>query len=128
MPVRIKILAVSQDPALVHFLQHELNKDSYEVASTRSTNGRLQATLEIERPDFIIVDIVMPSCDGIGTALQLRQWTERPIIMLSTFGASQGRVRALNLGSDSYLSEPFGADVLEQRIAMALQRQDGVSA
>ncbi len=126
MPARIKILAVSQDPALVRFLRHELNADDYQVASARPADECLRETLEAERPDCIVVDIVMPSCDGIGTSLRLRQWTERPIMMLSTYGASQGRVRGLNLGSDTYLSEPFGADVLAWRIAATLNRADGV--
>jgi DNA-binding response OmpR family regulator len=79
--------------------------------------------LDAEQPEFIILDIIMPSLDGIGTCLQLRQWTQAPIMMLSTWGTDSGTVRGLNLGSDGYLSEAFGPDVLKQRIAETLKRK-----
>jgi len=58
----------------------------------------------------------MPNLDGIGVCLQLRQWTQLPIMMLSTWGAEEGKVRGLNLGSNSYLTESFGIDELRTRI------------
>ena len=64
----------------------------------------------------------MPSLDGIGTCLQIRQWTQTPIMMLSTWDTCDGKVRGLNLGSDSYLTEPFGMDILKQRIEDTLAR------
>ncbi len=128
MPARIKILAISQDPALLRFLQRELDADGYEIVSALPTSNHLRLTLDNESPDYIIVDIAMPSLDGIGMTLQLRQWTQSPIMMLSTFNTSEGKIRGLNLGSDTYLTEPFGADVLQERIAETLNRQDGVSA
>jgi DNA-binding response OmpR family regulator len=128
MPARTKILAISQDPALLRFLQRELDADGYDIISALPTSDHLRLTLDTERPDFIVVDIGMPSLDGIGMTLQLRQWTQRPIMMLSTYHTSEGKIRGLNLGSDSYLTEPFGGDVLQERIETILNRQDGVSA
>ena len=122
MLVKTKILAISTDPVLVGFLQQELNDSEYEVISTRHTGIRLKDVIDSEDPEFIVLDVMMPTLDGIGTCLQLRQWTHLPIMMLSTWGTGDGTVRGLNLGSDSYLTEPFGVDVLKTRIEETLKR------
>jgi DNA-binding response OmpR family regulator len=122
MIAKTKILSVSRDPVLVSFLQRELTNDEYEVVNTQHTGIYLKEVLEAEQPEFIVLDIVMPTLDGIGTCLQLRQWTHTPIMMLSTWGAGSGKVKGLNLGSEGYLSEQFGVAVLKKRIEETLRR------
>lgn len=127
MLAKTKILTISTDPVLVRFLQHELNDGDYEIISTRHTGLRLKDVIDTEDPELIVLDIMMPTLDGIGTCLQLRQWTHLPIMMLSTWGTGDGTVRGLNLGSDSYLTEPFGVDVLKTRIEETLKRNATVT-
>ena len=122
MIAKTKILAVGNDPELLGLLQQKLNDGNYEVVSTQDTGGGLRDELHEENPDFIILDIMMPTLDGIGTCLQLRQWTQLPVMMLSTWGAADGMVRGLNLGSESYLTEPFSIDELKERINETLKR------
>lgn len=122
MLAKTKILTISTDPVLVTLLQQGLNNGEYEVISTRHTGIRLKDVIDDEDPEFIVLDIMMPTLDGIGTCLQLRQWTHLPIMMLSTWGTGDNTVRGLNLGSDSYLTEPFGVDVLKARIEETLKR------
>jgi DNA-binding response OmpR family regulator len=122
MFAQIKILAISSDPTLMKLLEQELSDGDYLVASTQYTGNNLKDLLDKARPDFIILDIVMPTLDGIGTCLHLRQWTQTPIMMLSTWGTEDGMVRGLNLGSESYLTEPFGIDELKTRINETLKR------
>ena len=122
MLTKNKILAISSDPALLKLLHQELDDGHYEVASTEHTGISLKDILHKESPDFIVVDIMMPTLDGIGICLHLRQWTQVPIMMLSTWGTEDGMVRGLNLGSDSYLTEPFGIDELKMRINETLKR------
>jgi two-component system response regulator VicR len=119
---KTKILAVTRDPVLVNLLQQDLNDGSYEIINTRHSGMQLKDVIDAENPDFIIIDIVMPSLEGIGTCLQLRQWTQTPIMMLSTWDTGDGKFRGLNLGSDSYLTEPFGVDTLRSRIEDTLKR------
>ena len=119
---KTKILTISPDPALVSFLQQQLNDGEYEVVSTRHSGPPLKEVIDSEDPEFIVLDIMMPTLDEIGTCLQLRQWTNLPIMMLSTWGTGDNTVRGLNLGSDSYLTEPFGVDVLTTRIEDTLKR------
>jgi two-component system alkaline phosphatase synthesis response regulator PhoP len=121
MSAKTKVLTVSRDPVLVNLLQTELNDGKYEIVSTQHTGLQLRDVLREEKPEFIVLDIVMPTLDGIGTCFQLRQWTQTPVIMLSTWGTGDGTVRGLNLGSDGYLTEPFGVDELKKRIEDTLQ-------
>jgi DNA-binding response OmpR family regulator len=122
MIAKTKVLSISRDPALVTLLQQELNDGKYEIINSEHTGIPLRDIVAAERPEFIILDIVMPTLDGIGTCLQLRQWTQTPIMMLSTWSTGDGTVRGLNLGSESYLTEPFGIDELKKRIEDTLKR------
>ena len=128
MIAKTKILAVGNDPELLGLLQEGLNSDDYEVASTQDTGPGLRDELHEENPDFIILDIMMPTLDGIGICLHLRQWTQVPIMMLSTWGTEDDMVRGLNLGSDSYLTEPFGTDTLNTRIEETIKRNSAAAA
>ena len=119
---KTKILAVGSDPELLGLLQQELNNDGYEVVSTQDTGAGLRDELHQENPDFIILDVMMPNLDGIGICLHLRQWTQVPIMMLSTWGTLDGTVRGLDLGAESYLTEPFGIDELRAQIQETLKR------
>ena len=75
-----------------------------------------------EHPDFVILDVIMPELDGIGVCLTIRQWSQVPIMMLSTWGTGGDMVRGLNLGSETYLTEPFGIDKLKIQINETLKR------
>jgi DNA-binding response OmpR family regulator len=119
MTAKTKILTISRDPVLVNFVQRELNDGDYETVNTRHTGVELRDIVNAEQPGFI-----MPSLDGIGTCLQLRQWTQAPVIMLSTWDTVNGEVRGLNLSSDSYLTEPFDGDALKKRIRDTLKRKE----
>lgn len=117
-----KILTVSSDPVLVDFLQKELNSGGFEIVNTQHTGIQLKDIVDLEEPQFIILDIMMPTLDGIGICLQLRQWTRMPILMLTKWGASDDTVRGMNLGSDDYLTEPFDVETLKERIDLTLKR------
>ena len=127
MLTKTKILAIGNDPPLMRLLEQELSDGDYEVASAPHIGISLKDTLHKELPDFIILDIMMPTLDGIEICLHLRQWTQVPIMMLSTWGTGGGMVRGLNLGSESYLTEPFGIDQLKERINDTLKRNAAVA-
>ncbi len=119
---KIKILTITRDSVLMSFLQQGLGNEDYEIINTQHTGYQLKDVIESEQPAFIILDILMPTLDGIGTCLKLRQWTQLPIMMLSTWGTGNGTVRGLDLCSDSYLTESFGPDTLKTRIEETLKR------
>lgn len=119
---KIKTLVISNDPVMLRFLQQNLNGNEYEVVSTQHTGEELKAVVEHELPDLIILDIMMPGLDGIEICLRIRQWCQTPIVMLSAWGVGEDKVRGLNLGAESYLTEAFGIDVLKTGIKETLQR------
>ncbi len=120
--MKTKILVISRDPVMLRFLGQNLNESDYQLVTRQDTEDELRAMLEEELPDLIILDIMMPSLDGIEVCLRLRQWCLTPIMMLSAWGAGEGEIRGLNLSADSYLTEPFGADELVVRIKALRQR------
>ena len=128
MLTKTKILAISNDSELKDFLDSELNSGKYEVVSTRDTGLTLRDKIDKDQPDFIILDIMMPTLDGIEVCLRLRQWTKLPIMMLTKWGTDNATVRGLNLSSDSYLTEPFGTDTLNTRIEETIRRNAAAAA
>ena len=126
MEAKIKILVISNDSAMQRFLKQNLNESDYQVADTQYTGEKLKATLDEEYPDIAILDIMMPSLDGLKICLRIRQWSQVPIIMLSAWGAGGDKVRGLNLSADGYLTDPFGIEELIARIDIALQQNVAV--
>lgn len=122
MLAKIKVLTISSDPELHRFLEQELNDGKYEIVKTHDIGIRLRETINTEKPEFIILDIMMPTLEGIEVCLRLRQWTKLPIMMLTKWGTEEGMVRGLNLSSDSYLTKPFGISTLNMRIGETLKR------
>ena len=125
---KIKTLVISSDPVMQEFLQRNLDDGNYQLISTERTGGELRSVLDTELPDIVILDIMMPYLEGIETCLRLRQWSLVPIIMLSAWGVENGKVRALNLSADTYLTKPFGIDGVKTRIEEAIKRNlDAIS-
>ncbi|MFC1914546.1 response regulator transcription factor [Chloroflexota bacterium] len=122
MAAKIKNLVVSNDPAMLGFLPQSLDECGYHVITTQHTDGQLKETLDRELPDIVILDIMMPGLDGIEVGLRIRKWSQVPILMLSTWGAGEDKVRGLDLISDTYLTEPFGIEGVRERVEQSLQR------
>ena len=119
---KIKVLSISRDPVLVSFLRKALEGDDYEVVNTQHSGPHLKEIIEAEAPEFLILDVMMPALDGISTCLQIRQWTQLPVMMLSTWNTGNGTVRGLDLCTEGYLTEPFGPDVLKSKIQASIRR------
>mgnify|MGYP000215086000 CR=1 FL=1 len=117
-----KILAVSSDPSLLSLLQDSLPARGYQITSAKDTGEELKTALSETLPDLIILDIMMPYLDGIEICLRLRQRSQIPILMLSTWGTRKGTVKTLDLSADSYLSEPFTISELIARIEQILSQ------
>ncbi len=127
METKKKVLVISQDPILLRFLK-QLNGDEYEVASARETDVSLiGGLLQKKHADFIVLDIMMPSLDGIKTCLKIRQFSDIPIVMLTAWGAGEGKARGINLASDGYLTKPFGIDELKTRLIDVYRRNSAVA-
>ena len=122
MKVNAKVLVIGNDPAMLRFVKENLSDGSYQVTYTPHTAEELKSILDKEIPNLVILDILMPNMDGIEVCLRIRQWSQAPIMMLSTWGAGEDKVRGLDLSADGYLTEPFGVNEFKARLREALER------
>jgi DNA-binding response OmpR family regulator len=116
-----KVLIVDDDPAIRKFIRANLEARDYEVLLSPDGEEALK-TLEKEKPDLIILDIMMPNIDGFEVCRRVREWSQIPIIMLSARDGENDKVRCLDCGADDYLTKPFSLKELLSRIAAVLRR------
>jgi two-component system KDP operon response regulator KdpE len=122
--VRRLILVVDDEPAIVRLVRAKLLADDFQVITANSGEACLE-TLEDERPDLIVLDLMMPGIDGFETLRRLRQIASIPVIMLTARAADADKLRGLQTGADDYLTKPFNPDELSARITAVLRRSTG---
>ena len=118
---RSRILIVEDDLSTVKFLQANLKARGYETFVAIDGLEALK-TIEMELPDLVILDIMLPKMDGFEICRRIRQWSLIPIIMLSARHSVEEKVKCLDLGADDYITKPFGVEELLARIRVALRR------
>lgn len=116
-----RILVVDDEPQICHSLQVNLGKRNYNVTTAASGEEALEAIAR-QNPDVAIVDLVLPSMDGIELTRRIRENSPIPIIVLSAIGDERKKVEALECGADDYVTKPFGMEELVARIKSALRR------
>ena len=115
------ILIVDDDPELTEAVSWYLEAEGFRA--TRAASG-VQA-LEVfhaDRPDAVIIDIMMPSMNGFDLCRAIRGQSTVPILMLSARDGEADKVRGLNIGADDYVTKPFGAMELVARVKALLRR------
>ncbi len=116
-----KILIVDDEPRYVRLMEANLLSDNYEVL--KAYNG--QQALEIvedQKPDLVLLDVMMPVLDGFTTCERIRKFSTVPIIVVTVKGEEKDRVRGLDLGADDYIVKPFSATELLARVRAVLRR------
>jgi two-component system KDP operon response regulator KdpE len=116
-----RILVVDDEPQIRRSLQINLENKDYAVETAASGEEALEAMAR-RKPDVVIVDLVLPSIDGIELTRRIREQSSIPIIVLSAIGDERKKVEALESGADDYVTKPFGMDELAARIRSALRR------
>jgi DNA-binding response OmpR family regulator len=118
------ILIVDDDPKLTEAVSWYLEAEGFRA--TRVTNGaKALETFRSDRPDAVIVDIMMPGMDGFELCRAIRRESKVPVLMLSARDGEADKVRALNIGADDYVTKPFGAMELVARVKALLRRGGG---
>lgn len=119
LPVRI--LIVEDEPQMQKFLRACLAAEGYRLVE--ATTGKAGTELaRTHNPDLVLLDLGLPDIDGTEVTSSLREWTTKPIIVISARGQENDKIRALDLGADDYLTKPFGTGELMARIRVALRR------
>src|SRR5712692_4149138 len=122
-----RILIVDDEPGIRQSLGSYLSTRGYSTRAAPSGEAALDS-VQTQRPDLVLLDLVMPGMDGIETCRQIRSRTSVPIIVLSVVRQEPKKVEALEAGADDYVTKPFGPDELVARIGIALRHRAGVAS
>jgi len=118
-----KILIVEDDPTVLNFEIKELEHEGYNIVS--ATDGRTALELfEKEKPDLILLDIMLPELNGIEVLRRIRKSSSVPVIMVTAKGEVYDKVNGLMTGADDYISKPFSIEELLARIYALLRRSN----
>ena len=122
MSAPVKILVVDDEPPIRKLLRTGLSAQGYEVLD--APNGKAALELLAKKPDLVILDLGLPDIDGLELLRRIRHLqSSLPIVVLSSRGDEAGKVAALDLGADDYVTKPFGMDELLARMRAALRHQ-----
>jgi two-component system KDP operon response regulator KdpE len=116
------ILVVDDEPAIRRLLRTSLGGQGFGVVEAGSGAEALRQ-IEREKPDLLILDLGLPDLSGIEIIRSVRMHSSLPIIVLSVRDDERGKVEALDLGADDYVTKPFGTEELVARIRTALRHR-----
>lgn len=122
--MRASILIVDDEPDISALLAYHLARESYRVRTAASGTEAL-AVVERERPDLIVLDLMLPGISGLEVLEELRGRDETrdvPVILLTARREEADRIEGLRLGADDYVAKPFSPQELILRIAAVLRR------
>ena len=118
----LRVLVVDDEPPIRKLLRMGLSTQGYEVLE--APNGKTALELLAQKPDLVILDLGLPDIQGLELLRTMRARNESvPIVVLSSRGDEAGKVQALDLGADDYVTKPFGMDELLARMRAALRHQ-----
>ena len=117
-----KVLVVDDEPNIVELTQLYLKKEGYTVLTAHDGKMGLQLA-RTEKPDLIVLDLMLPELDGFEVCRRLRQDdSDLPIIMLTARDDDVDKIVGLELGADDYVTKPFNPRELVARVRAVLRR------
>ena len=118
-----RVLVVEDEDAIRETLRYNLAREGYSVIE--AANGPDALTLaRSERPDLILLDVMLPGLSGLEVCRVLRQESSMPILMLTAKGTEVDTVVGLQLGADDYMTKPFSFNELLARVTALLRRSE----
>ncbi len=122
-----RILVAEDEPDMLMGLRENLQMEGYEVLEAVDGEAAVELATK-ERPDLILLDVMMPKLDGLAVCKRLREsGFTVPILMLTARGQEEDVVRGLELGADDYITKPFGVAELLARIKTSLRHAGAVT-
>src|SRR6201999_2665357 len=118
---RIRALLVEDDPSIVDLIRSNLAVRGFETIIATDGDKAL-AVLEAEKPDIVLLDLMLPETDGFVLCGQIRERSHVAVIVVSARGGEHDKVTALNMGADDYMTKPFSVEELLARISATLRR------
>ncbi len=123
MSDRTPLLVVDDEPPIRRLLRTSLGAEGFEVIEADNAEKALTA-IAARKPEIVILDLGLPDQDGLDVIRSIRRsGSKLPIVVLSSRGDERGKVEALELGADDYVTKPFGIAELVARIRTALRHR-----
>ena len=117
-----RVLLVDDEPPILRLLRTSLTAQGYDTIEAASAKEALTA-LARNRVDIVVLDLGLPDIDGLEVLARIRVSSAVPVIVLSSRADEPGKVKALDLGADDYVTKPFGMDELLARLRAALRHR-----
>lgn len=118
---RESVLVIEDDPSIILGLQLNLSRAGYRVRMARDGEEGLEA-VAAERPDLVLLDLMLPGVDGLELLRRIRAGDERlPVVILTALSAEQDKIKGLDLGANDYVTKPFSVAELLARVRAALR-------
>lgn len=115
------ILVVDDDAPILRLVRAKLQADGYRVLTAMNGQEAVDLTMS-ERPDLVVLDLMMPIMDGITAMRHIREESKVPIILLTARTSATEKIHGLDSGADDYVTKPFNPDELSSRVAAVLRR------
>ena len=119
-----KILVIDDEPKIVEICRDYLRAAGFDVV-TASDGPQGLAAARREKPDLVVLDLMMPGMDGLDVCRALRREGDTPIIMLTARVEESDKLVGLELGADDYITKPFSPRELAARVRVVLRRAGG---
>jgi DNA-binding response OmpR family regulator len=116
-----RLLIIDDDPTLLRFLKEYFEREGFIVDTAPGGQPALRLFFA-NRPDLVIVDIMMPGMDGWEVTARLREMADTPVIMLTAKSGESDKLRGFRLGVDDYVTKPFSLAELGARVTAVLSR------
>lgn len=120
---KTRILCVEDDAQMRAFLLAQLKARGYYVQAVRDGAHGIDLAA-IFQPHLVLLDLSLPTLDGLSFLRRLREWSRAPVIILSAHDEEPVKVKALDQGADDYLTKPFSLNELLARVRVALRRAE----
>jgi two-component system response regulator MprA len=118
----MRLLVVDDDPSVREALELVLDLNGFGVATAKDGDEAI-CTIAVDRPDAVILDVLMPGLDGLEVCRRMRAIGDRtPVLMLTARAEVSERVAGLEAGADDYLAKPFASEELIARLRALLRR------
>jgi len=116
-----RVLVVDDQPIVREVLSRYLARDGYAVDTAEDGQAALEA-FEKERPDLVLLDLMLPRLDGTEVFTRIRERSDTPVIMLTAKGKEADRIVGLEIGADDYVTKPFSPREVVARVRSVLRR------
>jgi DNA-binding response OmpR family regulator len=121
------VLVVDDEPTIREIVVKYLARDGHQTLEA-ADGDRARELVEAERPDLVVLDLMLPGTDGLELCRWIRTRSHLPVIMLTARGEETDRIIGLELGADDYVTKPFSPRELAARVRTVLRRAEPVGA